>query len=204
MQDTSFVTGPPLQLVMQWIDEMWAEECAPPATEPQDVVVENLEDMLFCQQDFQLLEPLRTRQRKSYEGESRFLTPRPVIALNPNSPLANRLRRCTVSVKLLDIHGSPLHCQEQMHLYGPYGKETLLSIPHSRTAPISVKISGKCDLRALRLGFTIEYETDDGYCGRTYLTSNEVHLARKQCPPKRGTPSRGSHVNMLQRNVKCE
>ncbi|PRP81886.1 glutaminase kidney isoform, mitochondrial-like isoform 1 [Planoprotostelium fungivorum] len=209
MQDSSFFTGPPLQLVMEWIDELWAQECAP-VTMSSDSQEENYEAILeqllpYEQQpDFQLLEPLRTRQRKSYEGESRFLTPRPVIALHPSSPLNNRLKRCTVSVRLLDIHGSPLHCHEQTHLYGPYGKEALLSIPHGRTPPISVKIGGKCDLRALRLGFTIEYETDEGYCGRTHLTSNEVHLARKQCPNKRGTSSHVSRVNMLRRNIKCE
>ncbi|PRP85126.1 hypothetical protein PROFUN_07197 [Planoprotostelium fungivorum] len=186
MQETSFVTGPALQLAMQWVEEMWAQDMSAPLA--FDTQEENYEAMLeqllpfYQQQDFQLLEPLRTRQRKSYEGESRFLTPRPVIVLNPSSPLNNRLKRCTVTVRLLDIHGSPLHCHEQTHLYGPYGKETLLSIPHKRTPPISVKIAGKCDLRALRLGFTIEYETDDGYCGRAHLTSNEVQLARKQQP----------------------
>ncbi|PRP79421.1 hypothetical protein PROFUN_08182 [Planoprotostelium fungivorum] len=207
MQDTSFITGPPIQLVMQWIDELWAQECSPLSSDSQEendeVIVEEL--LPFeQQQDFQLLEPLKTRQRKSYEGESRFLSPRPVIALHPSSPLNNRLKYCTVSVRLLDIHGSPLHCHEQTHLYGPYGKETLLSIPHGRTPPISVKIGGKCDLRALRLGFNIEYETEDGYCGRAHLTSNEVHLARKQCPNKRGASSHVSRVNKLHRNVKCE
>ncbi|PRP85106.1 hypothetical protein PROFUN_07177 [Planoprotostelium fungivorum] len=207
MQDSSFVAGPPLQLVMQWIDEMWAQECAPPTFDTQEENYEDIVEELLSfedQQDFQLLEPLRTRQRKSYEGESRFLTPRPVIALHPSSPLNNRLKRCTVSVRLLDVYGSPLDCHEQTHLYGPHGKETLMSVPHSRTPPISVKIAGKCDLSALRLGFIVEYETDDGYCGQAHLMSNEVQLARKQCPTKSRTSSRASRVNMLQRNIKCE
>ncbi|PRP88535.1 hypothetical protein PROFUN_02946 [Planoprotostelium fungivorum] len=207
MQDTSF-TGPPIQLVMQWIDELWAQECAPVtmSSDSQEEHYEAISEELLPfeqHQDFQLLEPLKTRQRKSYEGESRFLTPRPVIALHPSSPLNNRLKRCTVSVRLLDVHGSPLHCHEQTHLYGPYGKEALLSIPHGRTPPISVKIGGKCDLRALRLGFTVEYETDNGYCGRTHLTSNEVQLARKQCPNKRGTSSHKVSGASLRLCVDC-
>ncbi|PRP85105.1 hypothetical protein PROFUN_07176 [Planoprotostelium fungivorum] len=205
MEDTSFVRGPPLKLVMQWIDEMWSQESTSVSFDAKDTAFEVTPELLpfSPHQDFQLLEPLRTRQRKSYDGESRFLSPRPVIMLNPDSPLANTLTQCSVTVKLLDVDGSPLDPHEQTHLFGSHGKDTFLSIPHGRTAPISVKLSGKIGIRALRLGFTIDYEMEDGSCGQAHLTSNEFQLARERCPGKRST-SKVSHVNMLHRNVKCE
>ncbi|PRP79484.1 hypothetical protein PROFUN_12852 [Planoprotostelium fungivorum] len=218
MEDSSMVSGPPLRLVMQWIDEMWAQESASVAFDVKEEgsYTMNKELPAFCaEEDFQLLEPLRARQRKSYDGESRFLSPRPVIVVNPvslqpslrskanclkASPLANCLKTCSVAVRLLDADGSPLNLPEQAHLFGPNGKDTLLSVPHKRTPPISVKLSGKIGLRALRLGFTIDYETEDGEMGQAHMTSNVFHLARERYAGKRVL----SHVNMLHRNVKCE
>ncbi|PRP77961.1 Protein NXT-1, isoform a [Planoprotostelium fungivorum] len=199
LEDSTLVCGPPMRLVMQWIDEMWAEESASVGFDRREITsvrVEEEEEPAFdMSQDFQLLEPLRTRQRKSYDGESRFLSPRPVVVINSNSPLINCIKRCTVSVRLLDEDGSPLELLEQSHLFGPNGKDALLSLPHRRTPPISVKLSGKIGLRALRLGFTIDYETEEGDIGQSHLTSNVFHLARERCPGKKKTLSHETYYN---------
>ncbi|PRP79493.1 hypothetical protein PROFUN_12861 [Planoprotostelium fungivorum] len=201
-EDSTLACVPPMKLVMQWIDELWEQEAANVTCDAKEEFIATEGERTFDpSQDFQLLEPLRARQRKSYDGESRFLSPRPIVVLNPASPLADCLKYCSVIVCLLDEEGSPLDFPEQAHLFGPNGKDALLSIPHQRTPPISVKLSGKIGIRALRLGFTIDYETEEGEIGRAYLESNVFHLARERCKEKRQLIS---HVNMMHRSVKCE
>lgn len=76
--------GPPMRLVLQWIDELWAQESSQRTTGDtmtEEVSPKESDSFNFCE-DFQLLEPLRLNQRKSYSGESRFLSPKPVIILN--------------------------------------------------------------------------------------------------------------------------
>ncbi|PRP87188.1 hypothetical protein PROFUN_01450 [Planoprotostelium fungivorum] len=170
--------GPPLRLVLHWIDDMWTQEIEHQARKnksavPASTAFEYQESLGFC-----LLEPLKSKQRKSYENESRFLSPRPVIVIDSSSPLYSNLKRCTVTVKLLTGDGTPLDPIDQGRLMAPQGKQTVLSIAHSRTPPMAVKISGKLEMRTLSLGFVIDYETCDGKTGQAYLTSNMFNLVR--------------------------
>ncbi|PRP77618.1 hypothetical protein PROFUN_00479 [Planoprotostelium fungivorum] len=203
-ESSPFDYGPPMRLVLQWIDELWAQESSQRTTvdATTDEAVSPKELSLFnsCE-DFQLLEPLRLNQRKSYSGESRFLSPKPVIILNSASPLVNNLKSCTVSFSLLDKDGCPLQSEDQDLLSSPNGKKAVLSIAHCRTAPICVKLIGKIETRSLRLGFIVDYDTEDGTTHQVWLTSNVFHLVRER---SRDTPIRVSHVSMLRRNVKCE
>lgn len=89
--------GHPLELVMQWIDELWSQE-----TEAEKEPVKSIPRMISsptCERfDFRLQEPLKSRQRKSYDGESRFLSPKPVVLLDEVNIFASshHLRELTI------------------------------------------------------------------------------------------------------------
>ncbi|PRP75229.1 hypothetical protein PROFUN_15864 [Planoprotostelium fungivorum] len=73
----------------------------------------------------------------------------------------------------------------QDNLFSPQGKQFVLSVAHHRTAPISVKLTGKIELREFRLGFTVVCETNEGETLRFHLTSNAFHLLRDRRPKMR-------------------
>lgn len=190
--------------LLLWIEDMWEQESQLQRGEtiPDSPTIAS--PSIDFSTPFHLLEPLRHNQRRSYDGESRFLSPRPVVILdevsclppithNPiqSSPLATSLKYCTVTVKLLDEEGCPLLEEEQEHLFSPHGKQTSLSIEHHRTSPISVKLTGKIDLRVLRLGFIVVCETKEGETLRFHLTSNAFHLIRDR--PKMRSGNRKSN-----------
>ncbi|PRP77585.1 2,4-dichlorophenol 6-monooxygenase [Planoprotostelium fungivorum] len=183
---TEYLDQPFPASVLHWVEEMWEQESRLQRGEtiPDSPQMTSSPTIDFPS-PFQLLEPLRHNQRRSYNGESRFISPRPVVILDKSSPLATSMKYCTVTVKLLDQEGSPLLEDEQDHLFSPQGKQFVLSVAHHRTAPISVKLTGKIELRELRLGFTVVCETNEGETLRFHLTSNAFHLLRDRRPKMR-------------------
>ncbi|PRP85299.1 hypothetical protein PROFUN_06901 [Planoprotostelium fungivorum] len=174
-------TPPPFSLVLEWIDQLWAAEREREA-DKEEKVLSDLDLPLSppIPASFMLLEPLRIHQRKSYRGESRFLSPKPVIALNRASPLSGRLSKCAVTVKLLDDDGSPLDVEEQDCLSSPNGQETILLPDYLRTPPIPLMLTGSIEGKSLRLGFSIQYETLEGERHKIFLTSNVFQMIRER------------------------
>ncbi|PRP79317.1 hypothetical protein PROFUN_13011 [Planoprotostelium fungivorum] len=210
-ESTEVALGPPLRLVLQWIDDMWTQEIEYQNRKDKSAVPASIDFESHESLGFYLLEPLKNKQRKSYENESRFLSPRPIIVIDSSSPLYNNLKLCTVTVQLLTGDGTPLDHVDQERLIGPQGKQTVLSIAHSRTPPMAVKvdsfvsshrstsqISSKLELRSLSLGFTIEYETCDGKKGRAYTTSNAFNLLRDR---RRERKRRSTRMDPLELDV---
>ncbi|PRP87081.1 hypothetical protein PROFUN_04817 [Planoprotostelium fungivorum] len=133
-------------------------------------------DMISTSGPFQLMEPLRRRQRKSYEGENRFITPKPVIVFSQDSnDLFRRVERCSVKVVLADRDGTPLACQDL--ITGPQGVDAEMSLPFKRTPPMLIKISHQLEEHVVRLSFAIEY-TVDGQMQRSTILSDCFVFAR--------------------------
>ncbi|PRP81047.1 hypothetical protein PROFUN_11125 [Planoprotostelium fungivorum] len=164
----------PLSVVLQWIDDMWSQEIENSSRRNESSIIKPETSI----EPFKLLQPLKIKQRKSYEGDSRFLLPKPVIVLDRSSPLTEDLVRCTVTVKLLDETGTVLDSDEQKHLVSPNGEEVVLYIPHCRTPPISLKLSRKIDFEKLCLGFFVEYVNKEGEVNYVCLRSNTFDLVR--------------------------
>ncbi|PRP85533.1 E3 ubiquitin-protein ligase HERC2-like [Planoprotostelium fungivorum] len=146
----------------------------PLPTPPLDLNLSS--EMTEC--PFRLVQQLKKRQRKSYDRESRFLSPRPVVCLSQSHPLAKSIKNCLVTVQLADEHGNVLPESEQKHLLGPHGKSTVLTLPYLQTSAFALKLSWKSEEMHVRLCFTIEYTTDDGQRHSTILLSDDFHFVR--------------------------
>ncbi|PRP81823.1 hypothetical protein PROFUN_10572 [Planoprotostelium fungivorum] len=125
---------------------------------------------------FQLLEPVKLKQRKSYDGECRFLTPK------PNSSFSSQLRRCQVKAVLLEEDGTVMDQTQQNHMVSPksHGKEVDLGLPFYRTPAFHLAVSGRLEAKTAQLGFIIEYETNDGITKRTMITSDTFDFMRNK------------------------
>lgn len=69
-----------LSELVDWIEECWVRMTKAGSCEA--LSIPRSLDMISTTGPFQLMEPLRRRQRKSYEGENRFITPKPVIVFS--------------------------------------------------------------------------------------------------------------------------
>ncbi|PRP75974.1 hypothetical protein PROFUN_01690 [Planoprotostelium fungivorum] len=141
----------------EWIEDSWQRlmmgTLIPPTA---DLDCTPIEADSFC-----LLQPLRHRQRKSYSGENRFLTPKPVIVLMPGSDIAKKIERCEIS----DVFG------------GPVGVRTTMSLTFLRTTPICLKVCSELEEQTVRLLFDIDYQVE-GIAKRTTLTSSPFIFVR--------------------------
>ncbi|PRP84001.1 hypothetical protein PROFUN_08598 [Planoprotostelium fungivorum] len=155
MEPASF---PPFELVVEWVNQLWREEvvreraikmCRDPSLSIEDG-------------DFRLMQPLKSRQRKHLTGESKDLSPRPIIALRRESPLTRTMKQCVVTVRLLDSDGAPLSREEQTGLITPDGPQRNMILSRLQTAPFTIKLSQHLEERKLRLGFDIDYTTKEG------------------------------------------
>ncbi|PRP82089.1 hypothetical protein PROFUN_03779 [Planoprotostelium fungivorum] len=153
--------GPPLSLVLEWIDDLWTLEGGREGT------VDSGHTSIFSYAC--IVQAFRAPQSSPEEVLSR----REQISA---SPLSGCLSRCTVTVKLLDGDGSPLDVEEQSCLFCPNGQETTLLPDYLRTPPILLKLTGQIEGKSMRLGFSIEYETLGGH--KMNLTSNVFQMVR--------------------------
>ncbi|PRP84824.1 hypothetical protein PROFUN_07478 [Planoprotostelium fungivorum] len=142
---------------------------------------------------FRLMEPLRGRQRKSYDRETRFISPRPVVILSQDSELVGRIQNCVINVQLCDGEGSPL---SQEHISGPHGVEAVLSLTYFRTPPLALKISHLLEDQSATLSFDIECTMQGGQIIRANIMTDPFVFIRDR-KPRRGqtrsaSPSSGS------------
>ncbi|PRP87311.1 hypothetical protein PROFUN_01573 [Planoprotostelium fungivorum] len=179
-----------LEGIAEWIEEQWQEEIH--HTENRtDRVTHTIKPsnmpLIRSSQEFELLEPLRPLQRKSYDTENRFLSPKPVISLKQNSSLLGKITSVNISVVLLDERGDPLEQDEQAYLSGPCGQQTTFSTPHLRTAPMCVRVSHRLTEVKTMLCFIVDYETEDGKRSQSIVKSNCFNFIRDR--RKRGVRS---------------
>ncbi|PRP76656.1 hypothetical protein PROFUN_14892 [Planoprotostelium fungivorum] len=153
--------------IYDWVEKMWSEEVH---HEPKKEVVSRSE----------LLEPLRPLQRKSYDNENRFLSPKPVIMLKAHSGLLGNITSCNISVVLLDEKGTPLCSQEQQLMRGPCGEEAIIATPHLRTSSMSIRVSHRLVESKASLCFIMDYKTQDGTKARCVVTSNCFNFVRNR------------------------
>ncbi|PRP80367.1 hypothetical protein PROFUN_11936 [Planoprotostelium fungivorum] len=170
--------------IYNWVEEMWSEEVH---RKPKKEVVSRCEvtvpaylPLMALSTEFELLEPLRPLQRKSYDNENRFLTPKPVIMLKPHSELLGKITSCNISVVLLDEKGTPLCSREQQLMRGPCGEEAIIATPHLRTSSMSIRVSHRLVESKASLCFIVDYETQDGTKARCVVTSNCFNFVRNR------------------------
>ncbi|PRP80742.1 hypothetical protein PROFUN_11482 [Planoprotostelium fungivorum] len=168
--------------IYSWVEKKWSEEVH---HEPQkevvsrsDVTVPIYIPLMALSTEFELLEPLRSLQRKSYDNENRFLSPKPIIMLKPHSELLGKITGCNISVVLLNEKGTPLCSQEQQLMRGPCGEEAVITTPHLRTSSMSIRVSHRLVESKASLCFIVDYETEDGTKARCVVTSNCFNFVR--------------------------
>ncbi|PRP80756.1 hypothetical protein PROFUN_11496 [Planoprotostelium fungivorum] len=184
MSELFFSGGLEVEDLVDWVEERWQEETRS-RSKMESIGKLTLSipvylPLMTLSTEFELFEQLRPLQRKSYDNENRFLSPKPVIMLKPHSELLGKITSCNISVFLLDERGTPLCPQEQQYMSGPCGEETTITTPHLRTSSMSIRVSHRlAEIRA-SLCFIVDYETEDQTKSRCVITSNCFNFVRNR------------------------
>ncbi|PRP87262.1 hypothetical protein PROFUN_01524 [Planoprotostelium fungivorum] len=149
--------------IIEWIEKKWKEETK--SHVPCPIV-----PLFGHSDDFELLQPLKIMQRKSYDGENRFLCPKPIIVLKPGKIIS-----CNVTVKLLDEKDCALDLKDQACLSRPNDEQMDLLL--ERTPPMSIRISHRFEKIKAKLCFLVDYETLDS-TSHCLIISDSFHFLR--------------------------
>ncbi|PRP88176.1 hypothetical protein PROFUN_03999 [Planoprotostelium fungivorum] len=178
-----------LEAVADWVEERWQEElhCTRTLKEFPLRLSIPVHIPVSLSHEFELLEPFRPLQRKSYDNENRFLSPKPVVQLKQTSKLLGKITTCNITVLLLDERNSPLDQQEQACMSRPCDDEAVITTPRLRTSPMMIRISHRLEATKIALCFIVDYELEHGGRLRCVITSNCFNFVRNRRRSKRMT-----------------
>ncbi|PRP73581.1 hypothetical protein PROFUN_02590 [Planoprotostelium fungivorum] len=131
---------------------------------------------------FYMVEPLKSRQRKSYKSETRYLLPNPITISLKDSARAAKIQSGTVTVELVDSDGQQLSNEKRRYLdAGPSSGLSQHLTKESTTRKFYLKVLENSKNGRFRLLFIINFTTTDGLPHSETIYSNEfvVRYANK-------------------------